>query len=455
MRLVTNLLERLRGGVDDPAVAALIAGAGNVPELERRDLDAARERIEAAMRAHEARAAQSGHAERRGMLAVAGASLQRAHSDEWGQSAPLMVLALGLLLVMAVMSIDIGLMLDERRQVQAAADFAALAASQELPSDPLDPQFSAKLATAEAVARDYLARNGYDTTDPEIASTITTNYNGEYNSIEVYVGQPRDWMLGRIFSLDTINVGGRAVAQADTQPRDVVVVLDRSSSMCELTHSGGGCPNPPGDPDGNGVDDWQPFDQMRDAANGFADNFRPFVGGSAFDQLGIVSYSSDAMLELGLTTDYGSGGAYETAIDSMAPDGWTNIGHALYVARTELDANTGRGAAQVIVLLSDGKANRYVSGGTYETGPSFSGCSGGCAAADSDAVAQATLAAQNGAAIYTIGLTSSAGTALLQQIADIGANQGSGGQFFDVDDPDDLDETFTAIANLVGYGLIE
>ena len=103
-----------------------------------------------------------------------------------------MVLALGLLLVMAVMSIDIGLMLDERRQVQAAADFASLAAAQELPGDPLDPQLATKLANADATALEYLRRNGYDPADPAVSATVVTNYQGELDRIEVMVDQSRD-----------------------------------------------------------------------------------------------------------------------------------------------------------------------------------------------------------------------------------------------------------------------
>ena len=93
-----------------------------------------------------------------------------------------------------------------------------------------------------------------------MSATVVTNYQGELDRIEVMVDQSRDWLVGSIFGLTTVNVRGRAVAEADSQPRDVVVVLDRSGSMCDFTHPSGGCPNPPGDPDGNGVDDWEPFD---------------------------------------------------------------------------------------------------------------------------------------------------------------------------------------------------
>ena len=195
---------------------------------------------------------------------------------------------------------------------------------------------------------------------------------------------------------------------------------------------------------------------MRDAANAFGGNFAPLVDGQVFDQLGIVSYASDASQDLGLTTDFGPpGSAYESAIAAMAPDGWTNVGHALYLARTELAAGRAArsGAADRAAVGREGEPLRERR--DVRDRPDLLGVSGGCAAADADAIAQATLAAQDGAAIYTIGLTSSAGTALLQQIADIGATEGSGGQFFDVDDPSDLGATFTEIANIVGFGLIE
>ena len=366
---------------------------------------------------------------------------------------PLMGLVMAFAIVMGVIVVDVGLIFGERRQAQAAADFAALAAAQDLPRIAGDPDLDLKLATAETTAYDYLRRNGYDPSDPDVDALATTNYADEVDQIEVSVQRPRSWLLGRLFGLGPITVSGRAVAQAAAQPRDVIVVLDRSGSMCADTHGKGSCPNPPGDPDGNGVDDWQPFDQMRLAATGFSDNFEPVLDGQIFDRIGLVTYATDASLDLGLTTSYGANSAYEAAIDVMVPSGWTNIGHALYLARTELEAQD-RGAQQIIVLLTDGNANRYLNNGNYAS-PSFSSCGGGCSAADGDAVAQAQIAASQGVAIYTIGLTGNAGETLLQQIADLAAASGGGGQFFDVDDPDALADTFTQIANIIEFALVE
>ena len=201
---------------------------------------------------------------------------------------------------------------------------------------------------------------------------------------------------------------------------------------------------------------WEPFDTMRYAADAFTDNFLPTVEGVPFDYIGLSSYSNTATLDEGLTLDYVvPGNVYDTAVWSLSPSGRTNIGHAIYTARTELATNGHLGSAQVIVLLTDGIANVYRSGGT-DASPIFTNCaSSGCIQADDYARAEAQAAADVGIAIYTIGLSGGAGVALMQDIAQIGAVSGGGGQFFDVDDPDDLNDTFSQIADLLNYALIE
>ena len=147
---------------------------------------------------------------------------------------PLMLLALAMALVGGVMVIDLGLLFDEKRQAQAAADFAALAAAQDLPRSPADPDLAAKIAAAQVSAIEYLNWNGYDTTDPSVTTNIVTSYGGDVDKIEVRVSRPRPW----IFGLSYVDVSGRAVAAANAVPRDVAVVLDRSGSMCAYSHGG-------------------------------------------------------------------------------------------------------------------------------------------------------------------------------------------------------------------------
>ena len=64
---------------------------------------------------------------------------------EDGQMLILFVLALGVLMGMVAMTVDVGLILHERRSLQNAADAAALAGVQELPDS------SAAIAAAQWV----------------------------------------------------------------------------------------------------------------------------------------------------------------------------------------------------------------------------------------------------------------------------------------------------------------
>jgi len=190
------------------------------------------------------------------------AAAARAHRDERGQAVPLLIAAMGLFVVMGVLVVDIGMFSAERRTAQTAADLAALAAAQDLPSRSGDPDEAAKLAAAQTSASDFLTANGFTNTDPEVTTSVVTNYGGDPTMIEVSANREFNWLFGGIFGIGAAQVGARAVATANAQPRDIVLILDTSGSMCLETHGGPmlNCPNPPGDPDGNGQSDWEPFD---------------------------------------------------------------------------------------------------------------------------------------------------------------------------------------------------
>ncbi|MEX2228219.1 MAG: VWA domain-containing protein [Dehalococcoidia bacterium] len=384
--------------------------------------------------------------------------LRRALAGDCGQALPLMLCAVMLCTLFGVLVIDLGLMFSERRAAQSAADLAALAAAQDLPVRANDPQFEARIETAQATALAFLAANGYEGSVEGTDVAVTTQYADDPAKIEVTAGRSVHWLLGRLIGLPDQRVDARAVAAANAQPRDVTLVLDRSGSMCIDTHGGPilTCPNPPGDPDGNGQADWEPFDTMRDAANDFGAMLMPTASGDVLDRLALVSFSTDAALNLALTNDFLPGSPYTSAIGGMVPAGYTNTGAAMLKARQQLELNGRNEAARIIVLLSDGYANRYRSGGS-DINPTYTTCANtnGCAAADNDVLTEAHLSAAEGFQIYTIGYTNNAGAALLQAVADIGANEGGGGQFFAVSDPQQLRDTFEAISQLTSVALIE
>lgn len=378
---------------------------------------------------------------------------------EPGQTLILAPLFLFLFMIGATLIVDLGSVYVARRSAQAAVDFAALAAAQELPRSDLDANIPQMVNDAIFQANTYLRLNSHDPAASDVYATITPYYDGNVRKIRVEVQRDHQWIFAGFFGIPNPTVGASAVAEANSTPRDVVVVLDRSGSMCLESHGGpmSVCPDLTDNGDGDDTDPgerWEPFDTMRDAAKDFTTAFTPTIDGIPFDFLSVVSYSSEASLDASLSIDYGAPGTtYENAVASIQPAGRTNIGHALYLARTEMATNGHSGAVQAIVLLTDGDGNVFNSGS--DGSPNFKNCSTGCGAANNYAIEQARLAASQGIAIYTIGLTDNAGKDLLVQIAQIGLNEGGGGAFFDVADPDQLTETFFEIASLIQLSLVE
>ncbi len=193
---------------------------------------------------------------------------------------------------------------------------------------------------------------------------------------------------------------------------------------------------------------WEPFDTIRDAVNEFTTYFKPLVDGQPFDYMSLTSFSYTATLDQSLTTSYGPGSAFEAAVSAMVPQGRTNVGHGIQIGRDEIVNNGNPLAYRVLIIVTDGMSNQCPDGSG-----GFESCSQ--SSAEQYARDQATLAAQNGFALYTIGLTDNSGEPLMQEIATIGSTQGGGGQFFDVDDPDDLADIFEQIADLFNVALLE
>ena len=102
------------------------------------------------------------------------------------------------------MAIDVGLILHERRQLQNAADAAALAGAQELLDSP---------STAVAMAQQYAEANGVDLSDPDYTFAATTPYQGDSGKLEVTVSRQVGFLFGRVLGLDFAHVSARAVGE--------------------------------------------------------------------------------------------------------------------------------------------------------------------------------------------------------------------------------------------------
>ncbi len=135
-----------------------------------------------------------------------------ARGRETGQTLVLFVLALGVLLGFVAMSVDVGLILHERRSQQNAADAAALAAVAELPESQ---------SLAIAAAKKWAQNNGYG---PSSGATVTVNtpYQGNPGAVEVIIEKDQPFIFALAVGLDSIGVHARAVAEVEP-PRDFAI----------------------------------------------------------------------------------------------------------------------------------------------------------------------------------------------------------------------------------------
>src|SRR3989338_276727 len=140
------------------------------------------------------------------------------------------------------------------------------------------------------------------------------------------------------------------------------------------------------------------------AAKSFVDNL------GSDDQSALVSFSDLATLDKALSNDHA---ATNAAIDALATGGGTNIGDALGAATDGLfNGNANPAANKVIILLTDGKANKPNGNGNDESALDVA-----------YAEQKAQAAADQGYLIFTVGLGEDGeiNETMLQNIANIGS----------------------------------
>jgi hypothetical protein len=127
---------------------------------------------------------------------------------ERGQVLVLFAGGITVLLILAALAFDAGMMLLERRDEQNAADAAALAGARFILTSDTE---------AEAAARDLAKANGFDDADPnETVNVFIPPVHGEYAGyagfIEVQIQAVRPSVFGGIIGRNTWPVGASAVA---------------------------------------------------------------------------------------------------------------------------------------------------------------------------------------------------------------------------------------------------
>jgi hypothetical protein len=386
--------------------------------------------------------------------------------DARGQVVVLVLVALLGLLGMCAMVIDLGYLYWNQRNLQSSADSAALAGAMQLP----DP------ASSVTVAKQFGTGTGAKNSDSRlsnVAETISTKCLTSVpgctpvNAVVVDETATVNTFFLRLFGLSQAHVHVRATAcsPCGVKPLDIMLVLDRTGSMCQ---------------DSAGRTDPACTDLVN-ARNGI----KTFLGflDPTVDWVGLAvlppATSLAAKCSTPATTNYDSrtspyvlvplakdyklsSGSLNTSsnlvstVNCVQGGGRTAYANAIEAAQAELDLDGRAGVQDVIVFLSDGAANlgpAYLpTTSPYRTQPCHQG------------VTSAGFSKAKGTIVYSIGYaladdtggcTSYTGaaeqpaitvTTALQNIASTPAN------FFNQPTPGQLNTIYTTIAKDINQG---
>ncbi|MEA2186110.1 MAG: hypothetical protein QOK16_1121 [Solirubrobacteraceae bacterium] len=303
----------------------------------------------------------------------------RSGRGERGQILIVVVLAMLALLGVAAFAIDVGYAYYAKRQLQSATDAAALAGAQDLPTAAIATATAASYAAANTPSNltfDFTYQTACTNT-----SVISTGCNPNVNPNQLTVtghSSTNTW-FAQLFGLDHFDVRthANACSPCKANPVDVVVVIDRTGSMCSPTGAGGTCTDLDNAKDGVrtmlgilnppyaqvGMVAFPPVQSTATSPCAGAYNS---LGGNGFDGYdtatrGYVTDAINGTFKTGGVLDPASG-LYLHTVDGPATSciqagGNTSYSEALRQAQTELDTNGRPNVPDFIVFLTDGEAN--------------------------------------------------------------------------------------------------
>ena len=258
--------------------------------------------------------------------------------------------------------------------------------------------------------------------------TGCTPTNGEVNSISVSSTSVVKTVFAKVIGVNsfTVHANATACSPCSVKPLDIMLVLDRTGSMCQVSNPSG--PGVIQDPMVNAIDPetGQKYGNPRgctdltNAKNGintFLSLMRPqfhHVGlavlppvADASTQAGRCSippsgnnYNYDnqnaAYTLVGLSSDYlNASSSFAQTLSCLPSVGRTAYADAIDSAQKQLATNGRAGVQKVMIFLSDGAANYggtwHPAGSPYRTSPCRQG------------ITSANLAKNAGTTIYTIG----------------------------------------------------
>jgi len=275
----------------------------------------------------------------------------RVHRQQRGIAMIFTVLALPILLGMASLAIDTGLIYSARTQMQNAADGAALAAMKALRDTGSTATVASEAAAVAALNKVQGTPVAVDPNDVEIgyfdeaSRVFSTGAGFGVPAVRVTVSAPVDLNFAHFVGFADPNVG--ASATVAIRRRDLVIVQDRSGSF---------------------------FEEWDDALDADRDLVTAMEAQAlAGDQVGVVRFWNQSVEDIALT-DIGGGGAttVRNTISSLqacqnggSESCYTHTFDGIDQAVQTIENSTAPGTAErVMVIVSDGLA--CMSGGGHD-----------------------------------------------------------------------------------------
>jgi hypothetical protein len=386
--------------------------------------------------------------------------------NESGQILVFVAIFLAAVIGLSAFVIDLGYAYYAQRTLQASADAAALAGAQQLPDQ------NAAVTTAKQYGTQPGGKNSsskLSNVDEVVSTRCLASVPGcnPVNAVSVQETGHVSTFFVRFFGISTLNVHVRSTAcsPCGVKPLDIMLVLDRTGSMCQNSA---------------GQNDPTCFD-LNNAKTGiktFLNFFDPSI-----DWIGLAvlppaaslaaecnagasaSYNSTSSQYVlaPLSHDYkSSNGTLNTSsnlvstLNCVQGGGSTAYANAIDAAQAELNKDGRPGVPNVIVLLSDGAANTGPSylptSSPYRTQPCHQGISSSQAAQGA------------GTVVYTIGYalgddtggcTSYTGAVEKPAITVYQAMQGMAStstDFYNQPTPGQLNTIYTQVASDLGHG---
>jgi len=323
--------------------------------------------------------------------------------DEEGQAIVIAVFFMVVLLGFCALALDVGRAYLTTRHLQASVDAAALAGAQMLPN----------VTQASLLAAEYgPAGLNVPGDASDVQMTLSTKCLASApgcspaNAVVIRATASVPTVFGGLLGVSSFAVHATATAcsPCGEKPLDVMLVLDRTGSMCtdSAGHADPACTDM-----NNARDGMKTFLGLLDPSidhvglavlpppTSIATRCAKPPDSSSYDSTAspyvIVPLASDYLVDGRLNTDSN----LVSTINCVQGAGWTAYANALEAAQAELVAHGRPGVAKVIVFLSDGAANTgplyYPAASPYLTQPCHQG------------IASAQAIAATGTAVFSIG----------------------------------------------------